>query len=285
LRAPGESVDVDRLAARWCGTIIRLECRRPAGFYDSPALVHLVRNAWRRALVDGASDAARAGRACLWDPPCAYDALTNSQGAYEAGFKIPNPYVFAIDISDQTVSVQLTLVGEAALWTETAADVLVHGLRGGIGKAGGRVTTLDPSHRRTWRAEGIQPPDLRSGAVMTFLTPLRVERPDITHFSADSLFTSMWLRIGGLARWQGLSLASEEKRRCEAAWRTLRFDASRLSWHQSAKSGDIDVSGFHGTLRIHGDARPVAGLLAIGETAHVGTHGSVAGLGRYRLDA
>jgi hypothetical protein len=88
-----------------------------------------LRRSFLGALGPAASPAARAGRPCIWDPPCALDVFCREQLRH-AGDGLPKPFVLALRPQGEDLLVTLRVFGMAIDWGMAAAEGLAAGIAG-----------------------------------------------------------------------------------------------------------------------------------------------------------
>lgn len=121
--ATPEKVDsLDVLASRWRDRDVRLLIG-PIGPATSAFGAHL-RRSFLAALGPSASPAARAGRPCTWQPPCALDVFLREQLRVK-GDGLPKPYILFWRQEGQFMEVTLRIFGTACDWAPAAAEALV----------------------------------------------------------------------------------------------------------------------------------------------------------------
>lgn len=286
LLEPADTVTLDRLAQRWFHHQIRVFCRRPKGLDLGPALPGRLRGGWGRQLMAGASAEALAGHPCHWQPPCAFDVLFRSRPNL-GGLEMPKPYVLTAEAMGEDIAVTLTLFGFATDWCDSAAEALVRALRQGITTGDGRCLPLEPIERAIAAGEAVAVPEGARRVVLRFATPLQLRRGEAMIAEGPALMSSLANRVSGLARWQD-ARADADWRGLKAAAAELRYDLSGLRpvvWQRKSSRQPgraLPMAGLTGAVTIEGALDPFLPLLALGETAHVGSHAAI-GLGRYTL--
>ncbi len=275
---------VDELAARWQVTRIELSVVGGARLATDRAFGGRVRGALGHRLREGASAAARDGKACDWQAPCAYDVLFNTHGNITPRLEIPKPWALAVGGSGDDLAVSLYLFGIAGNWAGDVADALVRALCGGIG--GHRLKVAD---RAVEVQRGVAVPDPARAVMLEFRTPLMLRQGREFHAKPDSLLKSIGNRISGLARWHGMALVPDRpgfladvtRLSAGAVWEEL---ARLPDWtsHSARQGRGKSMGGYLGRLLLPAPGQEVANLLAAGETAQAGSH-STHGLGRFRL--
>lgn len=291
LLAPAETIDPIDLCHRWHRQWIEVVAEGLGRRADDPALPGKVRGALGHALLRGASAAARAGRPCPWTPPCALDVMLREQGRLTPKLMLPRPVVPAVDRRGRDLVVRLTVFGFATEWMPAAAEALSAAVAEGLARATDDGRPVAIRHRRLGAADGVDWPEAAEGGdapvALNFLSPVVFRGPD-DGFPADfpGFVANLGNRLSGLARWQDVRL--------EADWRGLKAAAAavamdargleRVRWRRrSSRQGrTIGMAGWTGTVVLHGPVWPFLPLLALGATAHVGSHTAL-GLGRYGL--
>lgn len=291
LRAPAEAVDLAGLCARFYARRIRLRLDGMAPAASDRALAGRVRGALGDVLARTASPEAAAGRPCPWTPPSAFEALFRKQGRMTPGTDFPSPWVIAVQPRRGDLEVMLTLFGSAAEWGPAAAEALVEacGRIDWKAAAGVFVPPMRVLDRRVDRLAAGEPA-LGSAVDLEFQSPLVVSSRDPVAEPA-SAFTSFGLRLEGLARWHGLTLAPVDWRALAdrlsmAAW--TWSDPEVVSWQRGSRQQDrwIGMRGVLGRLHVEADRatmHQIAPLLRLGVLSHVGADVAF-GCGRYRID-
>ena len=243
-----------------------------------------LRRSYLAALAPGASDAARNGQPCPWDPPCALDLFLREQ-LRVGGDGLPKPYVLFWDQQGQVMQVTLRLFGTACDWSAAAFDAMTAALRD---LPWGKVLHCPPPvilHRAVSPAPWL---DLPNGAVsLRLVSPMDDEgsaRPD--RDPAARLLSRALRRVDALARWQGMALEEDAMRALTAQAHQVCVVGCRLAPAQyispnckgekrvsRALVGEIDLPPLSEDLRT---------LLALAQRCHVGRHTNE-GLGRIGL--
>ncbi len=281
LKSPPRCAGLIDLARSWVWAELTLEVPGAGHLARRPELVGKLRGAWGEALKESASPAARAGRACDWEPACAFELFMREQGRGPAGLPIPKPYVFAVDERKAALCVRLCCFGLAAAWAGEAAEALVRALRGALSVGRG----LEPAFRRIRWCEGVEPP-AGDHLLLLFRSPLEIRTRDRGAYGFATFITSLGNRVSGLARWQGATVEADFRAlKAEAAALPVAGEAGGLvEWRRfSARQGQwIPMAGRLPAVRIPRPSPELLALLAIGTVTHVGSHAAL-GLGRYVL--
>lgn len=289
LRAARENrCPIPALAEAWRMARIQIICPGAADLALDPNVPAKIRGAWGRKLAEGASEEALAKRPCPWAAPCAYDLFFNSHGLLAGRLEIPKPFVLALDANGADLMVCLTLFGIAVDWAGEAADALVRALRGGLDEAGNRRRTLIVAERQIEIASGIPVPDVSSGAMLAFMSPVALRSGDALHVRPASLIKSLGNRIGGLALWHGMALeldpagfsAEAEHLGDRADWQIQALPVWRRG--SRAQNRHIGMAGVIGTLTLPPLSSFFATLVALGAHTHAGSRAAL-GMGRYIL--
>lgn len=281
-------VSLEQLAAQWQMARISLRIPQAAAFCSDQNLLGKVRGAWGRALAQSASAAALAGQPCDWAAPCAYDLFFNTHGGILNGVSLPKPFVMATDPDSADLILTITLFGLASNWAGEAAEAMVRALRGGLDLRGDRKQLLDVTDRDIGLSIGQTLPGPMAGAIAQFLTPFQMREGADLHVKPGSLLKSLALRLSGLARWQGGSLALDlEALKAEAEdldARSVWQDDRVQMWMRGsvAQGRKIPVAGLTGALVLPPLSAQVAGILSMGCHTHAGSKLSI-GMGRYVL--
>ncbi|MCF8501754.1 MAG: hypothetical protein K9H11_14900 [Rhodospirillum sp.] len=281
LRAGVEAVDLETLAGQWRSVTLPLTAPRPPMLDDGPSLAGRVRGALGRVL----SDWAKAGDR---EAAMADHLLFGPLYPFRGRLPVPAPYVVrAGPAPGGGLCIQLTLFGFALRWAAVCADALVDGLRGGLTLfSGARVRArLVPDALEINRREALPVLPLDAGVALCFLSPLAVMTDGALTTNGVRLVMGLANRIGGLARWQDLSL-NMDFRALRAAAEAVEWDAGALRpvhWvRYSSRQGRaaIPMTGLTGVLTARGPLAPLAPLLSLGAQCHAGGH-AVHGMGAY----
>lgn len=158
------------------------------------------------------------------------------------GTDFPSPWVFAVQPWRGDLDVMLTLFGTASEWAAAAAEALVEVVARRIDwRAAAKVFVPETTivHRRVNHVAldtGPVPPRF----VVEFRSPLVISSGDACEDPAPA-FTSLGLRLEGLARWHGATLASvdwsamaDDLRSAEWTW----SDADPVRWQRGSRRQD-----------------------------------------------
>lgn len=281
-------VSLTDLAEGWHMARIVVLCERAGDLARDVATVAKIRGGLGRRLHDAASQPARAGKPCPWQPPCAWDLLFNDAGSLGPSLAIPAPFVIALDRVGQDLAVSLTLFGIAADVAGEVAAALVESLRNGLDESGDRRRPLSPIAREIGMAVGVPLPTHGGTLLLDFVTPLALRQGQEIHADPASLILSLGNRVAGLALWQGARLALDAS--------ALKIEAERLAqlaewseararhWHSGsqAQGRRMPLAGLVGQLTLPVASEDVTTLLALGAECHAGAR-TTKGQGRYRL--
>jgi hypothetical protein len=137
------------------------------------------------------------------------------------------------------------------------------------------------------RFDGLHPLPRARAASLMFRTPVSVRSGGQLKADSSAILRSLILRVSGMARWQGISLAGD--------WPSLHRDVEVASiddsqlvlalWRRySLRRGGsaIPMAGWLGPLRMAGRLDRLAPFLAMAETCNTGSHASL-GLGWFDL--
>lgn len=282
LAAPEPVDNLAGLAAHWADACVHV---RLSGIKVPDGIGAHLRRSFLGALAVGASDEARANRACPWTPPCALDVFLREQMRGPRGDGLPKPYVIFAEPDKGDMIVGLRVFGVACDWMPAASEALVAGLRDIlpwqrlIARPPPPITARDFTY-----CDHVAIPIAKGPVTLRFLSPVDVSgiRRDI----GPSLLSRILRRVAALSRWQGMVLASDATRDLTARIDALDIDTSRMTsgrYESASRHAEIrSHATMQGELRISGDIAPFLPALAIGERCHVG-RAAVEGLGRYRL--
>jgi hypothetical protein len=291
LRAPAEAVGLAAFCARLQAHRIRVRLEGLAPAASDLALAGRLRGALGNILVRTASPEAAAGRPCPWHPPSAFEALFRKQGRMTPGTDFPSPWVIGVTPRRGDLDVTLTLFGIATEWAPAAAEALVEACACIDWRAAAKVfvPAARVVERRVDHVTIAELPNSTGAMVLTFMSPLVGSSKDPVEAPA-SAFTSLGLRLEGLARWHGLTLAPVDWRTLadlliSAAWTWSEADI--VTWQRGSQRQDqwIGMKGVLGSLHVDADPdtmRAIAPLLQLGSITHVGADVAF-GCGRYSM--
>jgi hypothetical protein len=291
LRTPAEAVDLAAFCARFQASRIRVRLDGMAPAATDLALAGRLRGALGNVLVRTASPETAAGKPCPWDPPSAFEALFRKQGRMTPGTDFPSPWVIGVTPRHGDLEVTLTLFGIATEWAPAAAEAMVDACARVDWPAAAKVfvPAARAVERRVDRVTIADLPNDAGAVALTFLSPLVGSSKNPVEAPA-SAFTSLGLRLEGLARWHGLTLAPVDWRALagllvSAAW--MWSEADIVTWQRGSQRQDkwIGMKGVLGSLHVEADPatmRAIAPLLQLGRVAHVGADIAF-GCGRYRI--
>lgn len=259
----------------------------PVVSLDTGFGAHL-RRSFLGSLTHGASSAARSGRPCNWDPPCALDIFLREQ-LRVGGDGLPKPYVLFWWQDGQTLTVTLRVFGTACDWAPAAAEGLVAGL-GSIlpwAKAVAGQPKAPEILNRRMTSTGLT--EVSEGPLtLRFLSPMDDEgaNPGASGDDASRLLSRAIRRVDALARWQGQAMGDEVTRALTASAREIRARALRLTCHRrdspnqhgqarvtQVVTGEIDLPPLSFDLRL---------LLSLAGRCHLGRHTNE-GLGSFEV--
>ncbi len=292
LRSPSESVDLATFRERFQARRIRVRLAGLAAAAREPALMGRLRGALGEVLLRTASPEAAAGRPCPWNPPSAFEALFRKQGRMTAGTDFPSPWVLAVEPRrGGALDVTMTLFGAACEWAPAAAEALVEscGRVDWRDAAGVFVPAMTIIGRKL---EQVAIDDQRStcpALELEFLSPLVVSSQDPIE-APGAAFKSFGLRLEGLARWHGLTLAAADWSAIKAALTAADWtwtETELAQWRRGSQRQDrwIAMRGVLGRLHVAAplDAMTkISPVLRIGASTHVGADIAF-GCGRYRI--
>lgn len=237
-----------------------------------------LRRSFLGGLAPGASDAARAGHPCNWEPPCALDVFLREQ-LRSGGDGLPKPYVLFWRQEGPAVEVVLRIFGTACDWAPAAAEGLSAGLTGILpwskvvpGQGLPRILS------RVQTAPGGPEPVSEGLLTLHLVTPMDDEgtRPDDTRDVAARLLSRAIRRVDAVARWQGAALDDKALRTLTAQAHAVQAVATRLRPAQNISpnskgemrrsnvlTGEIDLPLLPADLRL---------LLSLASRCHVGRH-------------
>lgn len=285
LAEPVAWLDFSRLTRHWRHVVVSVEATRPRLLDDGPGLAGRIRGAWGWAL----TDLARLREGELG--PSAYDVFFREQAFWAPRMTVPKPFVLAAGCSGGRLCVRLTLFGFAGFWALEAMQGLVAALRQGIvldHQARVRAP-VEPEMVTVERFEGIGTVPIVDHVGLQFETPYAIESRHGLLSSGPSVLATLANRVSGLARWQDLGI-DDAFGRLREAMETLDYDLTGLrpvTWERRSSSDPrrpIPMRGLVGTVAISGDLGPLAPLLSLAPSCHIGTNITL-GCGRVRLSA
>ena len=259
----------------------------PIAPVDSGFGAHL-RRSFLGAMTPGASSAARAGRPCTWDPPCALDIFLREQ-LRVGGDGLPKPYVLFWRQDGQTLTVTLRVFGTACDWAPAAAEGLVAGLGSILPWAKAVVGQNDSPQILDRRMNSTGLTEVSEGPLtLRILSPMDDEgaKPGAAGDGASRLLSRAIRRVDALARWQGQEMGEDVTRALTASAHQVRARALRLirqrrqSPNQLGQArvtqvvtGEIDLPPLSFELRV---------LLSLAQRCHLGRHTNE-GLGSFEV--
>ena len=291
LRAPSHQWHLQGLCRQLEARAIAVRLAGLAAAATEPALIGRLRGALGDVLMATASPQAIAGEPCPWSPPSTYEALFRKQGRMTAGTDFPSPWVLAVEPRrGGALDVTMTLFGVACEWAPAAAEALVEscGRIDWRGAAGVFVPAMTIIGRKLEKV-AIDDRSTCPALELEFLSPLVVSSQDPIEAPAAA-FKSFGLRLEGLARWHGLTLAAVDwsavkAALCGAEWTWTETELAE--WRRGSQRQDrwIAMRGVLG--RLHVAAPPdamtqISPLLRLGSSTHVGADIAF-GCGRYRI--
>lgn len=263
-----------------CARDLVVQIAGHGGLAAGTATLGRVRGAMGHALALSASPEALAGAPCPYDPPCAYDLFHNPQGALNAGFELPKPFVLRADAQGADLTITLRLFGAACDWAPEFRAALIAGLRGGLdlGRAGRVPMTITAvSHAQLTLA----PPPAGALALRTQTPIIQRLRADHAGLGLDpaSLLTGFAKRAKGIAQWHGFALDLPEAELAEA----LRTAPPAVAGERRALArGTKPRPGFSGRIAFAAPPPELRRLLTLAEALHIGADTTI-GAGRVRL--
>jgi hypothetical protein len=293
LREELTQVDLKEFATRFLSVTFTWRLSGMAVIANDPGLIGRIRGSFGDLLLAGGSRDVAEGRPCPWNPPCAAEVLWRKQGRMTKGTDLPSPWLIAIDPRRGDLDVSLTLFGFACDYAAAAAEAMTIALTTRVNWAGSSGLFL-PSPRVLGRRmeirEGLDlaPPQM-TAVLLDFLTPATLTKGSPLDDPAP-LFSTLPLRLAGLARWHGLDLALDGLPHVGTLFEQLELgwsDASDVAWTRGSKRQDreIPMRGIVGRLVLAGETaalRSLWPLLAFGRIAHVGADVAF-GCGRFDL--
>lgn len=283
LMSPVRSVSPIELVTLWETAMVQVVVDRPEGHDDRMVLLNRLRGAWGRALMQGASEDALAGRSCPWNPPCALDVFFREQ-LREGRHAVPKPYVLSCDVLRRAIVFRLTVFGFANEWLAAATDRFVQAVRMVRWKDG---TRPEPAIRSVETANlgGFPEAPVPCAVSLEFDTPFDATGTSVLD-QPSTLVARAARRVDGMARWMDCRLDVNWNEIAQA-WAALDFDLSDLVADRATRGSArqqrvINNPVYHGRVGIAGDLEQVWHLLLLTQTTHIG-RGAVSGFGRFEL--
>ena len=266
--------------------LFRLENCRPFAMEEFGT--HL-RRSFLGALGPAASEAARVGRPCSWDPPCALDVFCREQLRGPRGDGLPKPYVVLCYSDGCDLIVGVRVFGMAIDWFMAASEAMAQGLRM-ILPWNKVVPSLfePPQITGRWIEMGRPAPRLGHGDAVRIVFSSRTDIGKTNPFETPHrLLSRMLRRVDGISRWNGFAITDTTGRAIAKHMAGLRYDTSglkRVTYSRPNAKKQCRVNhAVTGHLIVRGDLEPVWPVLAMGERSHLG-RGAVEGLGRFKIE-
>lgn len=248
-----------------------------------------IRRSFLGALGPGASDAARAGKPCNWDPPSALDVFCREQLRGPKGDGLPKPYVIEVQADRGDLLVTLRVFGMANDWFMVATEAMAEGFR--------TILPWERLYPGRKAAPAILARDISIGNLRPIPTDVHTVRLVFTaptdiagkdpRPAPHLILTRLQRRVDAISRWNGLGLSDDAGRMLASQLRQFSFDASALvvGNHLSPNAcGEVRrKETMTGILAVTGNIPLIWPLLAMGEKCHLG-RGAVEGLGTFRLE-
>ena len=291
LRSPTEAVDLALFCERFHVRRITVRLGGLAAAAGEPALIGRLRGAFGEVLMKTTSREAAAGQPCPWNPPSAYEPLFRKQGRMTPGTDFPSPWVIAVHPRRGDLYITLTLFGAACEWAAAGAEALVDVAANRIDwRAAAKVFVPEIAVTdRRMDAVALDTGPIAAGVDMEFLSPLVVSSGNPKDDPVPA-FSTLGLRLEGLARWHGLTLASVDWGAMRTALRAAEWTWAETEtdrWDRGSRRQDrwIAMTGVRGLLHVAANADVMARidpLLRLGAVTHVGADVAF-GCGRYRI--
>ena len=259
------SVSLEILAAdlRVAQVAVKIAGRGPLA--ADPAVLGKLRGALGTDLHSTASLTVRSDQDCTWEPPCSYQVLWRNNGEVRPGYPLPSPLVLETNAIGRDLWVTARLFGRGGDYLGEVSDALIRGIRGGL--SGVADPPLEVADRHWAETVGIPIVRQKRLAILKFITPV-LSRNSATgdHAAPRALLRSLVHRVDGIARWNGMRLASDEAKRLlglvvavEGVWK----DAEPDDWTRHSKPQDksFDMQGLMGQLCLGGDLAPLSALI------------------------
>lgn len=286
-------VSLDEFATRFLSVTFTWRVSGMAAIASDPGLIGRIRGAFGYVLLAGGSRDVAEGRPCPWNPPCAAEVLWRKQGRMTKGTDLPSPWLITINPRRGNLDVSLTLLGFACDYAAAAAEAMTIALTTRVNWSGASGLFLPAPRildRRIEMREGVDlaPPPM-TAALLDFLTPVVLTKGSPLDDPAP-LFSTLPLRLAGLARWHGLDLILDGIPRVATLFQRIDWgwsDPSDVPWARGSKrqNREILMHGIVGRLVLAGESAALQSLwplLAFGHITHVGADVAF-GCGRFEL--
>lgn len=294
LTAPAETITFEELALRWNSVDISVRIEGYGVLADHEQLLSDLRGSFGRGLMAGASERSLAEQVCDWSPPCANDVFFGPKPEVKVTrhhHAIPKPFILRAEADGPDLVLTISLFGFASQWLGDVRAAMLGAVRERMEwrrLAGGRFLPRDlvvslRQHQISAVAAGEQAP---ADCVMRFITPVDCKNTDPLDRPV-SILSRLASRLYLMARWQDVAI-EVDWRQISAAWRALEINVIKQERHKITRDSGRTSTRFFipGRLldvELSGNLQAVWPLLKLGEVVHVG-RGTVAGLGRYKLD-
>ena len=282
LRNPPIAADAEGLAGLWSIVRIRFVCARPPLLQDHPDLSVRVRGAWGRKLAEMPSPVRRG-----WSLPTPYEVLFSPIDVTRGEDELPKPAILRASLEGEFLIVDLSVFGHAAVFADAAADALGAALREGISLLDGArrqrvsVTVLDAGESAIALVDWNRSADT---ATLRFRTPLCIRQRATTRISPESVLPAVWRRVRALAPWMGVRLTDPPAPTQQSSFSDEFLPVSWKRYSQRQGDMPIPMDGVVGSMTVRGGLHPHLPVLAMAETANIGSHAAL-GLGWYDLIA
>ncbi len=286
LENPASSVSLEHLCSIWFHQIVEVEIAKPPRLDPPMAVLNRVRGALGHATMNGASAASIAGRPCTYDPPCVFDILFREQWRGDGRHGLPKPWVSAMEVGRNSVTLRLSLFGMACDWACAVRERVIDALRGVEWTQGDVLDDLPVRRCALLTSPSLDLPYAPDAVDLVFDTPMDAAGLDL-RINPASVVARLARRIDGLSRWMGVGVDADWLAMAEC-WNGCAYFcadlqegvATRGSRRQGRLYANPVVSA---RWTIAGDLRPIWPLLVLGQTSHIG-RGAVSGYGRYHLE-
>jgi CRISPR-associated endoribonuclease Cas6 len=291
LRRPTGTVDLREFAENLAAHSISYRLAGLASAVRDLALLGRIRGALGDELLRGASPQSAQGAPCPWEPPCAFEALFRKQGRMTQGSDFPSPWVLSLAPHRDDLLVRMSLFGIACEWGSAAAEALTIVLMERVDwkEATGGFAPAPRIASRKVEATTVPTNSATHQLILDFMSPLVISSRNGTEDPRPA-FMSFGLRLEGIARWHGLSLAQVDWRAMAGMLNALTWeweDVVPVAWHRGSRRQDkwITMRGVIGRLVVSGaalDDPQLSALFRLGALIHVGADIAF-GCGRYEI--
>ncbi len=292
LENPKCIITFTEFAQRWQCLDISIIISGHGCLASAPDLLHMLRGAIGRRLMQGASLESLTQKICPWVPPCANDVFFGPKPEIKITRHtqtIPKPFVLSVKSQKQDLIITISLFGFASEWQADIRTALVGAIRKNIDWQRLAKNTFIPNDLKyqvyTKEISINKSMHVPNSIILDFITPVDCKNTDPAENPA-SVLHRLASRLYLLARWYELGVDVDWKT-LSNAWRALVINIESEKPHTLVRNSkrartQYKISGRRLSLTLEGDLSLLWPLLLMGEQAHIG-RGTSAGLGRYKL--